>query len=56
MAPPMEDATDESMVAPSKENIEYLAERRFKLVSNVMDNVPSNAIRAYIKQEQWEYN
>ena len=47
---PTKDATDESMVAAFKENFEYLAERGFKPVFNIIDNVASKAIWAYLKE------
>ena len=49
LATPIKDATDESMVAAFKENIEYLEERGFKPESNMIDNIASKAIRAYLK-------
>ena len=50
LATPVKDTTDESMVAAFKENIEYLEERGFKPVFNVIDNISSKAIRAYLKE------
>ena len=50
LATPIKDATNESMVAVFKENIEYLAERGFRPVFNIIDNVASKAIRAYLKE------
>ena len=50
LATPIRDATDESMLAAFKENIEYLEERGIKPVFNVIDNVASKAIYAYLKQ------
>ena len=44
LATPIKDVTDESMVAAFKENNEYLAERGFKPVFNVNDNVASKEI------------
>ena len=49
LATAIKDATDESMVAAFKENIEYLEERGFKPEFNVIDNVASKAIQAYLK-------
>ena len=43
-------ASNESMVAAFKENIEYLAERGFRPVFNVTDNVALKEIRAYTKE------
>ena len=47
---PIKDATDEIMVVAFKENIEYLAERGFRPVFNIIDNVASKAIGAYLKE------
>ena len=44
LATPIKDTADESMVAAFKENIEYLEERGFKPVFNVIDNIASKAI------------
>ena len=46
----IKDAIDESMVAVFKENVEYLAERGPKLVFDVVDDVSSKAIQAYLKE------
>ena len=50
LATPIKDATDESMMTAFKENIEYLAEGGFKPVFNIIDNIASKAIRAYLKE------
>ena len=50
LATTIKDATDESMVAAFKENIKYLEERGFKTQFNVIDNIPSEAIQAYLKE------
>ena len=52
LATPMKDAKDESMIKAFKENIEYLGERGFKPTFNIIDNVASKAIRAYLKKEK----
>ena len=52
LATPMKDAKDESMIKAFKENIEYLRDRGFKPSSNIIDNVASKVIRAYLKKEK----
>ena len=50
LATPIKNAADESMVAVFKENIEFQEERGFKPVFNVIDNIASKAIQAYLKE------
>ena len=47
---PIIDAIGKSMVVAFRENIEYLAERGFKTVFNIIDNISSKAIQAYLKE------
>ena len=52
LATPIKDATDKSVVVAFKENIEYLSERGFKPVFNIIDNLVSKMTRAYLKQQK----
>ena len=46
------DANDESMIRAFKENMEYLGDRCFKPSFNIIDNIASKAIWAYLKKEK----
>ena len=48
----MKDAKHENMIRAFKENMEYLEGRGFKPSFNIIDNVASKAIRAYLKKEK----
>ena len=54
LATPMKDAKDDSMIRAFKENMEHLGDRGFKLSFNIINNVASKAIRAYLKKEKVE--
>ena len=48
----MKDAKDESMIKAFKENIECLGDSGFKPSFNIIDNVASKGIRAYLKKKK----
>jgi len=55
-ATPIKGAKDETMVEAFKMNIEYLNKRGFKPKFNIMDNVASKAIRAYLEEENIDFH
>ena len=52
LATPIATATDEQMIKAFEENISYLIKRGFKPTFNIIDNVASKAIRAYLEKEE----
>ena len=51
LAEPIENAQDETMVRVFKAQIKYLTKRGFKPSFNIIDNVASKAVRAYLESE-----
>ena len=52
LATPIKTATDEEMIRAFKKNITYLTQRGFKPAFNVIGNVASKAIKAYLMEEK----
>jgi len=48
---PITDAKDETTVKAFSRNIEYLTKRGVKPVFNIIDNVASKAVKAYIESK-----
>ena len=51
LAEPIENAQDKTMVRVFKAQIKYLTKRGFKPSFNIIDNVASKAVRAYLESE-----
>mgnify|MGYP003325311313 CR=1 FL=1 len=51
LAEPIRDAKDETMVDTLKKQVEYLSARGFKPQFNIIDNVASKAVKAYLTKE-----
>eukprot|EP00978_Attheya_sp_CCMP212_P040823 scaffold226719_cov36-Attheya_sp.AAC.1 len=51
LATPIKDAKTETIVDSFKKNIEYLTKRGFKPVFNIIDNVATRAVKAYLETE-----
>ena len=51
IATPVKNMKEEKIVGCFKQNIEYLSKRGFKLVLNIIDNVVSQAVQAYLEKE-----
>jgi hypothetical protein len=50
LALPIKDAKDETLVSAFKTQVEYLTKRGFKPKFNIIDNVPSKAIKTYLEE------
>ena len=51
LAEPVANTKDKTLVATFKDKGEYLAKRSFKPAFNILDNVASKEVRAYLKSE-----
>eukprot|EP00978_Attheya_sp_CCMP212_P012781 scaffold31961_cov29-Attheya_sp.AAC.1 len=51
LATPIKDAKADTIVDNFKQNIEYLKKRGFKPVFNIIDNVATKAVKAYLEPE-----
>jgi hypothetical protein len=50
LATPVKDGKDDTTISTFEENIKYLTNRGFKPVLNIIDNVASKAIQAYLEE------
>ena len=48
---PVNNMKEETIVQCFKQNIQYLSKRNFKPVLNIIDNVASRAVQAYLEKE-----
>eukprot|EP00978_Attheya_sp_CCMP212_P037913 scaffold182980_cov35-Attheya_sp.AAC.1 len=51
LATPIKDAKADTIVDNFKQHIEYLKKRGFKPVFNIIDNVATKAVKAYLETE-----
>ena len=51
LADPIANAQDKTVVETFKDNVQYLAKCGYKPTFNIIDNVASKAVQAYLKKE-----